>query len=113
MKEQFLPFGHHFAKLKRPSKESSVLLLLDNYSAYLTVNVIKCAKQNGVVCLSFPPHTSHRLQGIDIYTYGPLKKYVALAQNCWVKTHPGKVMTIHDLPTIAKEALLKANTPWT
>ena len=63
-----------------------------------------------MVCLSFPPHTSQRLQPLDVSVYGPLKKYVASAQDFGVKTHPGKVMTIYVLSSTAKGALLKANT---
>lgn len=35
----------------------------------------------------------------------PLKKYVNAACDGWMKSHPGKTMTIYDLPGILKEAL--------
>ena len=80
--EQFLSFMHHFVKLTRLSKESSVLLLLDSYRAHLFIDVIRYAKENRVACLSFSRHTSHRHQPLDVSAYGPLKKYVASAQKC-------------------------------
>ena len=93
----------HFVKFTRPSKKSTFLFLLDNCSAHLSIDIIKYANENGVMCLSFPPHTSYRLQLFDVSVYGLLKTNEASAQDCWVKNHPGKVMTIYDLPSIAKK----------
>ena len=101
--EQFQSFMDHFVKFTRPSKKSPFPFLLDNCSAHLSIDIIKYANENGVVCLSFPPHTSYRLQLFDVSVYSSLKTNEALAQDCWVKNHPDKVMTIYDLPNIAKK----------
>ena len=72
---------HHFIENVRPSKSAPVLLLLDNYSAHLSIEALNLAKDKGVVCLSFPPHTIHKLQPLDVSVYGPLKKYIAASQD--------------------------------
>ena len=108
---QFVTFMHHFIKHVRPDKENPVLLLLDNHSSHLSLDAIELERENGIVCLSFPPHTSHRLQPLDRGVYGPLKRYVFSAQDAWMKNNPLRTMTIYDLPAIAREALPKANVP--
>ena len=61
--------------------------------------------------LSFPPHFSHKLQPLDRSVYGPFKRYVNSASDSWMKSHPGKPMTIYDTPVIVKTALPLAMTP--
>lgn len=45
---------------KRP-----VLLLLDGHVSHVSLNAIEFAKDNGVLMLCFPPHTTHLLQPMD------------------------------------------------
>lgn len=108
---EFEIFIDHFIKHVKPSPSEPVLLLLDNHSSHLDVNVINKAKTNGVVMLSFPPHCSHRLQPLDVSVYGPFKNYCASQQDAWLRNNPGKTITIHDLPSIAKIALPLALNP--
>ncbi|XP_018402795.1 PREDICTED: uncharacterized protein LOC108779763, partial [Cyphomyrmex costatus] len=69
------------------------------------------AKKNNVVLLSFPPHCSHKLQPLDVGVYGPFKNYYASQQDAWLRNHPGKTMTIHDIPSIVNKALPLALKP--
>ena len=52
------------------------------------------AKENGAIMLSFPPHTSLKLQPLDRSIYGPFKKYYNSACDKWIIGHPGHTMTI-------------------
>lgn len=107
---EFESFIRHFVKEIRPTKEDPVLLLLDNHQSHLSVPVIDFCKQNGVVLLSFPPHCSHKLQPLDRGVYGPLKTFVNSFCDAWMKNHPGKVMSIYDIPGIVRDALPRAAT---
>lgn len=109
--ENFFNFMQMFVRLVRSSHERRVLLLLDNHDTHLSIKALDFARNNGVVMLSFPPHTSHRLQPLDVSVYGPLKRYVNSALDSWMLMHPGKTMTIYDIPGIIKETLPKAATP--
>lgn len=109
--DEFLTFMKHYVSHVRPSKEHPVLLLLDNHQSHLSLKAIEHAKNNGVVLMSFPPHCSHRLQPLDRSVYGPFKHYVSIAQENWLRNHPGKVMSIYDIPSIVREALPKAAVP--
>ena len=109
--DDFLEFIKHFAKHTVASTSNRKLLLLDNHESHLSVPVIDFARANGITMLSFPPHTSHKLQPLDRSVYGPFKCYLEAAQTAWMRSHPGQRMTIHNLPGLVSTALIKANTP--
>jgi hypothetical protein len=101
----------HFIKHTRVKKHGSVLLLLDNHQSHLAVKVLNIAKENGVVLLSFPPHTSHKLQPSDRSVYGPFKKSVNNASDAWLRSNPGRTLTIYDIPFIVEPIAANALTP--
>lgn len=107
----FLIFVKHFSKHANPSETNKVLLILDNHSSHISIPVIDFCKDNHITLLTFPPHTSHRLQPLDRGVFGPFKKYFNDGADHWMKNHPGKRLTIYDLPSIAKLALPLASTP--
>ncbi|XP_031349549.1 uncharacterized protein LOC116175527 [Photinus pyralis] len=108
---EFLVFLKHFVKHARPSLENKILLLLDNHDSHIQIQVIHFCRENGIVLLSFPPHTSHKLQPLDRSVYRPLKKYFNTSADDWRKTHPGETMNIYHLPSLVKKALPLAATP--
>ena len=101
----------HFIKHVRPSEDSPVLLLLDNHSSHLSVDVLEMAKSSGIIMLSFPPHCSHRLQPLDRSVFGPFKRSYYTQMDAWMRSHPGQTATIYDIPGIVAEALTTASTP--
>lgn len=107
---EFLIYIDHFIKYVKPTPSEPVLLLLDNHSSHIDINVIEKAKANGIVMLSFPPHCTHRLQPLDVGVYGPFKNYCAIAQDNWMRNNPGKTMSIYELPGIVKYAWPLAST---
>lgn len=109
--DDFFIYLNHFAKHARSSREKPVLLILDNHESHLSLKGISFCKENGVVVISLPPHCSHKLQPLDRSVYGPLKKYINSACDSWMRNHPGKTMSIYDIPPIAKDALPLAATP--
>ncbi|XP_018368328.1 PREDICTED: uncharacterized protein LOC108764541, partial [Trachymyrmex cornetzi] len=108
--DEFLAFMKHFIKHVKPSVEDPLLMLLDNHSSHLAIETINFAKNNGIIMLSFLPHCSHRLQPLDVSIFGPFKKYVANAQDGWLRSNAGKTMTICDIPKIVAETLPLATT---
>ena len=98
--DNFLKFLEHFVKHTRASKEKKLLLLLDNHESHLHIDILR---DNGVVMLSFLPHCSHKLQTLDRSVFGHFKRQLASAQDSWMRSHPGKTLTIYDLPSIVKE----------
>ncbi|XP_023218187.1 uncharacterized protein LOC111632236 [Centruroides sculpturatus] len=104
--ENFLKCLQHFSNFAGTSTSNShtVLLILDNHDSHIFIESIKFAKENGIVLLTLPPHTSQRLQPLDVAIYGPLKSRYNVAANNWMINHPGKPMTIYDVPALVSEA---------
>ena len=63
MAGSILEYLKHFVAHTKCSKGSPVLLILDGHKTHTkSVASIDYAHDNGVVLLSLPPHTSHKLQ---------------------------------------------------
>jgi hypothetical protein len=103
--DNFLDFIQKFQKFVRCTPENPILVLLDNHTSHRTYDVLKFCRENGIHMLSFPPHTSHRLQPLDVAVFGPVQ--TAANQLCadWVKSNPGHVMTPFHLPPIFTRSL--------
>lgn len=108
--KEFVIFLRHFQKHTNSSLSHKVLLLLDNHASHITIDALDFCRSNGIVMLSLPPHCSHKLQPLDRSVYGPFKKAVNSACDAWIRNHPGKPMTIYDIPGITATALPLALT---
>ncbi|XP_041366783.1 uncharacterized protein LOC121381522 [Gigantopelta aegis] len=50
------------------------LLLLKGHTSYVSIDLVKWAKENDIIMFILPAHTSHILQPMDVACYGPLQK---------------------------------------
>lgn len=108
--ENFLLWMNHFAKFCHCSVANPVLLLLDNHESHISYDCLQFAKQNGITMVSFPPHTTHKLQPLDVSVYGPLKRYYNAECDDWMVSN-ARPMTIFDIVQVASPAFVKAFTP--
>ena len=106
----FLDYLNYFIRHTRYSKENKVLLILDNHEAHISLAAIDLAKENGVVLLTMPPHTSHRLQPLDVCCFKPFKMVYAQAMENWMRSNPGKTITIYEIPEFVAHAQLHGLT---
>lgn len=83
----------HFAKITAPTKE---LLIVDNHDSHLAPAVLNIAKDNEATLLTVPPHSSHRLQPLDVIVFGPLPSYYNADMNLWLMRHSGKIVSIYN-----------------
>lgn len=67
---------------------------VDNHETHLSVEAVEKA---GVVIVTFPPHTSHRLQPLDISVYSPFKSYHNQGIDSWLINNPGKIVDIYSV----------------
>lgn len=81
----FVDYMLHFIQHTRCTKERPVLLILDNVEAHITIKTTDLARENGVVLLTLPPHTSHRLQPLGRAIYGPFKRAYNAAMDGWIR----------------------------
>ena len=62
----FLEYLKHFVSHIKCSKDSTMLLILDGHKTHTkSLPKIDCARENGIVVVSLPLHTSHKLQPLD------------------------------------------------
>ena len=106
----FLAYLNHFICHTRCSKENKVFLILDNHEAHISLAAIDLAKENGVVLLTMPPHTSHRLQPLDVCCFKPFKTAYAQAMENWMRSKTGKTITIYEIPEFVAHAQLHGLT---
>ena len=62
-------FVGHAKNLQKP-----ILLIYDGHGSHMTYLTIATARENGIIILCLPPHTSHALQPLDVGVFAPLKK---------------------------------------
>ena len=106
--EQYLPFliSHTHCTVDDP-----ILLILDNHSSHISLKVVEICKNAGIVLLTLPPHTSHKLQPLDRSVYGPLKAYYYRALDDWMRTNAGAFVSIHHVGQLAARAFVLSMTP--
>ena len=69
----FIPFATQRNKSGRP-----ILLVSDGHQSHETPEMHFLAFENNVILFSLPPHTTHKLQPLDVEVFGPFQK-------AWVK----------------------------
>lgn len=108
--EIFLEWLKFFIRVVRPSIEQPVLLILDNHNSHLNLNAIELAREKGVVMLSVPPHTTHKLQPLDVTVFRSFKGAFEIAVDVFQKNYPGRRINQHDIPSLVKTAFEKCST---
>lgn len=93
--ENFVTFLTHFVKC---AKEKEVLIILDNPESHVGPNGLSFCKQNGIVLLTLPPHTSQKLQPLDRSVFGPFKTIYNEACDSFMINNPGKQISFYDIP---------------
>ena len=88
-----------------------MLLILDNLKAHISLKAVEIAKSNSIVLLTLPPHTSHRMQPLDVTVYGPFKTKYSRAPDGWMRSNSGKTVSIYQIAGLVNEAIMSAVTP--
>ncbi|XP_074039970.1 uncharacterized protein [Leptinotarsa decemlineata] len=73
--ELFVQVLEHFIEHSGSSKENPSLLIYDNHKSHISVEVVNLARNNGVSILTLPPHSSNKMQPLDLAVFGPFKAY--------------------------------------
>lgn len=109
--ELFVETMRHFVKFTASSKDNPSLLLMDNHESHLSIEALDIAKNSGVTVLTLHPHTTNKLQPLDVGLNGPFKCYYNAAVDSWLLRNPGRPISIYDVAECVGEAYLKAMTP--
>nr|CAI5851175.1 unnamed protein product [Callosobruchus analis] len=101
----------HFVKHTNSSPENQSILILDNHESHLSIEALDLAKASGVHILTIHPHTSGKLQPLDVAIFSPFKTYYNAAIDSWMLRNPGKPVTIYDIGELVASAFFKVMTP--
>ena len=91
-KELFLEWLKHFVSQVGCTKDNPCLLILDGHVSHTkNIHAIEYAREHGVVILSSPPHTMHRIQPLDRVFFRSLMSYYNQELDSWLRTEITKV----------------------
>lgn len=110
-RELFPSVMRHFIAHTSSSLDNPSLLIFDNHESHLTIEGLNLAKDNGVVILTLPPHTSNKLQPLDVAVFSSFKAFYNTALQTWLLEHPGIPVTIFDIAGCVSYAFEKSMTP--
>lgn len=106
----FLVWLKHFVKHTGTNAENPTLLILDNHESHSSLQSYEYCRKNGVHLLSIPPHTSHRLQPLDISFFGPLKKAYDRECDIFMKTHNYEKISHYEVAELLRNAYVRVAT---
>lgn len=109
--EIFVQWLHHFIEFTKPTEEDPVILILDgHYSHTKNLEVVNVARAHHVVIICLPPHSTHKMQPLDVAFMSPFKTYYAQEISQWLKQHPGRVVTVYQVAELFGMAYNRAAT---
>lgn len=107
--EGFCLWLKHFISVVKPTKNCKVVLILDGHVTHAkNLEAINIARESGVRMVSLPPHTTHRLQPLDVAFFGPLGTYYDEAMRTWMRQHVGRAVTTWQVAELLGEAYGRA-----
>jgi hypothetical protein len=90
----FVKWLEHFVEHVKPTTEEKALLVLDGHSTHSkNMEAIKIARENGVLLLQLPGHTTHRLQPLDVAVFKPFQTFYDAAVSKWLRSNPDENVT--------------------
>lgn len=107
----FTDWFRHFVKYTRPSKGDQIILILDgHYSHTRNIDVINMARDNGVIIICLPPHSTHKMQPLDLAFMGPFKTYYSKAVTTWLRNNVGRTVTPLQVASLMGQAYQRSAT---
>ncbi|GBM87720.1 hypothetical protein AVEN_50882-1 [Araneus ventricosus] len=95
-KETFLVWFKTFIEHSNPGPKQPVLLIINGHNSHTkSLELVNLARANNVVLLCYPPHTTQRLQPLDVSFMAPLSTFYEQETRKWLINHPGRCVTIY------------------
>lgn len=95
--QSFVDWLYHFKSFARPSAINQILLVLENHECHISLAAYEFCKKNFIHVLTLPPHSSHRMQPLDLTFHGPLKTAYNKECEAHIVNHPGSKITTFDV----------------
>jgi hypothetical protein len=75
-------------------KDAYYLLVLDRHKSHILVDFQRYCKENKIVTLYIPAHSSHLLQPLDVGCFGPLKRAYSKEIKDLIRVHISHITKI-------------------
>jgi len=107
----FRQYLEHVIKHTHSSPVDPILLVLDSHSSHTkSLEVLEYAFQHGVIMICLPPHTTHKLQPLDVAFCKSFNTYYDQHIQKWLRTHPGRAFGEFQVAAAVSEAVGRAAT---
>lgn len=91
----FTKWFDHFVHFVKPSADDPILLIVDgHYSHTRNLDMVDKARENRVSIVSLPPHSTHKMQLLDVGFVAPCKTYYVQEIEMWLGSSPDRVVTL-------------------
>ncbi|XP_046399922.1 uncharacterized protein LOC124166435 [Ischnura elegans] len=106
----FLDWLQHFKRFCKPTEDEPVLLILDNHGSHISLDSYTFCRKNHIHILSIPPHTSHKIQPLDVSSYAPLKSAFNKECDKFMRANAYQKITPYDIAHIFNQAYMNVAT---
>lgn len=101
----YIDVMRHFIPHTNSSTDNPTLLIFDNHESHLSLDAIRQAKRSGVKLLTLSPHSSNKMQPLDVAVFGPFQTYYRAAHDSWMTRNPRKTFSIYNVAECVVEYL--------
>ena len=84
---------------------------MDNHESHISLAAIDKAREGGIVLLTIPLKTFHKLQPLNKSVCSPFKASYNRAADNWMRSNPGKRVPIYEIADLIHEAHLNSMVP--
>ena len=106
----FFSWLEHFKNHTKPTAEDPVLLVMDNHCSHKSLRIYEFCREHHITVVTIPPHTSHRLQPLDVSFYSALKSAFNRECDLFMKTRGYIKITPYDLASLFNKAYQRTAT---
>ncbi len=93
----FLTWLQHFVQHTKCTKDDPQVLIVDGHHSHKTLEAGLYARDNRMIIITLPPHSTHRMQPLDRTFFKPLKSAYNQAADQWMRAHPGRRISFYDM----------------
>lgn len=108
--EIFSRYIDHFIKYTSPSKTDPVLLILDNHTSHMALEIAEKCNNNNIIVLTLPPHTSHYAQPLDVSFMSPFKLQFGKEEKLWMSANVGTKVWLPEVLSFMNIAYRKVTS---
>ena len=78
-----------YTKPKARNGRDYRLLFVDGHGSHINMKFLNWCEQHNVLVALYPPHSTHRLQPLDVSLFNPLANYYSQNLNAWIFNSQG------------------------